>query len=255
MRVELATVCGSDLHTLAGDRPTPLPTVLGHEAVGVVEAAGAGACLADGAPLLPGQRVTWTIGTSCGTCRPCSRGTSQKCARVRKYGHEALARRWRLNGGFATHCHLVEGTGVVPVPEALPAEVAAPVNCATATVVCAARRAGLAAGDSVVVTGCGMLGLTAVAYARDRGARHIVACDVDPARREAAVRFGATTACAPGELAAAAGRFGADVVLELSGAAARRAGVLAGGVGLHTGLRSPASGSQLDLALKDQAWR
>ncbi|MGH3587901.1 MAG: alcohol dehydrogenase catalytic domain-containing protein, partial [Pseudonocardia sp.] len=38
--VELATICGSDLHTIAGDRPTPLPTVLGHEAVGTVVATG-----------------------------------------------------------------------------------------------------------------------------------------------------------------------------------------------------------------------
>ncbi|MFG3258708.1 zinc-binding dehydrogenase [Streptomyces sp. NPDC048172] len=217
VRVEMATVCGSDLHTLAGDRPTPLPTVLGHEAVGVVEATGGTPRLSDGTPLLPGRRVTWTIGTSCGACRPCSRGASQKCVHVRKYGHEEFSGRWRLNGGLATHCHLAEGTGVVAVPDELPAEVAAPVNCATATVVCAARRAGLAAGDTVVVTGCGMLGLTAVAYARDQGARHVLACDVDPARRAAAVRFGATASCAPEELPEAARRFGADVVLELSG--------------------------------------
>lgn len=219
VRVELATICGSDLHTIAGDRPTPLPTVLGHEAVGVVEAVGGAPSLSDGTPLHPGERVTWSIGTSCGRCRPCSRGASQKCARVRKYGHEALADGWWLNGGLATHCHLIAGTGLVAVPESLPAAVAAPVNCATATVVCGARRTGLGAGDSVVVTGCGMLGLTAVAYARDRGAKHVVACDVDPARREAAVGFGATETCTPDQLPAAAARFGADVVLELSGSA------------------------------------
>ncbi|WP_419998810.1 zinc-binding dehydrogenase [Streptomyces boninensis] len=217
VRVELATICGSDLHTIAGDRPTPLPTVLGHEAVGSVEAVAGSVRTADGSPVEPGLRVTWTIGTSCGSCRRCVRGVPQKCTEVRKYGHEALTGRWRLNGGFASHCHLVPGTGLVAVPPELPATVAAPANCATATVVCAARRAGLAAGDSVIVTGCGMLGLTAVAYAREQGAEHVIACDIDETRRELAAAFGATAVCAPDELAEHAAKSGADVVFELSG--------------------------------------
>ncbi|MFD1933347.1 MULTISPECIES: zinc-binding dehydrogenase [Nonomuraea] len=217
VRVELATICGSDLHTIAGDRPTPLPTVLGHEAVGTVEAVGSAAYTVYGKPLLPGQRITWTIGTSCGSCRRCQRGVPQKCEGVRKYGHEAITDAWRLNGGFATHCHLVAGTGLMPVPASLPAEVAAPANCATATVVCAARRAELTAGDSVAVIGCGMLGLTAVAFARDLGAEHVIACDVDAGRRDLALKFGATVACSPGDLEAAAKDLGADVVFELSG--------------------------------------
>ncbi|MEV4615464.1 zinc-binding dehydrogenase [Kitasatospora sp. NPDC049258] len=217
VRVELATVCGSDLHTIAGDRPTPLPTVLGHEAVGLVEAVGGQVTTADGRPVVPGQRITWTIGTSCGTCRRCTRGVPQKCESVRKYGHEAITDHWRLNGGLATHCHLVAGTGLVTVPAALPAEVAAPANCATATVVCAARRTELTAGDTVVVIGCGMLGLTAIAYARDLGAEHVIACDVDASRRELALGFGATVVCSPGALETAVREFGSDVVLELSG--------------------------------------
>ncbi|GAA3470571.1 zinc-binding dehydrogenase [Nonomuraea roseola] len=217
VRIELATICGSDLHTVAGDRPTPLPTVLGHEAVGTVEAVGGNVLTSLGEPLRPGQRITWTIGTSCGLCRRCTRGVPQKCEGVRKYGHEAITDQWRLNGGLATHCHLVAGTGLVPVPTSLPAEVAAPANCATATVVSAARRAELAAGDSVVVIGCGMLGLTAVAFARDLGAEHVIACDVDAGRRDLALKFGATVACSPDALEAAAKDLGADVVFELSG--------------------------------------
>lgn len=215
--VELATICGSDLHTIAGDRPTPLPTVLGHEAVGTIVATGGSVRGPDGAELVAGRRITWTIGTSCGTCRRCLRGIPQKCLSVRKYGHEAIDDHWRLNGGLATHCHLAPGTGLVPVPDALPAAVAAPANCATATVTCAARRVDLTAADTVIVQGCGMLGLTAVAYARDRGAEHVVACDVDPSRRELARLFGATVVCAPEDLAEAAAEYGADVVLELSG--------------------------------------
>nr|WP_231850045.1 aminotransferase class V-fold PLP-dependent enzyme [Saccharopolyspora erythraea] len=221
VRVRMATICGSDLHTIAGHRSTPVPTVLGHEVVGTVVETGGEVRSHAGEVLAPGDRVTWTIGTACGTCARCRGGVPQKCVAVRKYGHEAVTDRWALNGGFATHCHLLAGTGIVRVPEAMPDEVATPANCATATVVCAARRARLAAGDVVVVLGCGMLGLTAVAYARDRGAVAVVACDLDEARREAAREFGADAVCAPAELAevlddVSAGG-GADVVFEVSG--------------------------------------
>ncbi|WP_341976197.1 zinc-binding dehydrogenase [Microbacterium sp. LTA6] len=217
VEIELATICGSDLHTIGGDRPTPLPTVLGHEAVGRIVATGGSASGPDGAALAIGTRVTWTIGTSCGECRRCLRGIPQKCESVRKYGHEAMDDHWKLNGGFASHCHLIAGTGLVPVPEDLPAELAAPANCATATVTCAARRVELDASDVVVVLGCGMLGLTAVAYAKDRGVETVIAVDVDPARRELAAQFGATATVAPEDLAETTGRLGADVIFELSG--------------------------------------
>lgn len=214
--IELATICGSDLHTVNGDRPTPLPTVLGHEAVGRVVAANK-ASTAEGRAVTVGDRVTWTIGTSCGSCRRCRRGLPQKCLQVRKYGHEAITDGWRLNGTFGSQIHLLAGTGVVGLPDDLGADVLAPANCATATVTSAARRIQLAADDAVVVLGCGMLGLTAVAYARDRGVGSVIACDVDPSRRQLAARFGATRTVAPSELAEAAAEDGADVIFELSG--------------------------------------
>jgi threonine 3-dehydrogenase len=217
VRTELATICGSDLHTIYGDRPTPLPTVLGHEAIGHVVATGGDVVDSAGQPVGEGDRITWTIGTSCGSCRRCLRGLPQKCLTVRKYGHEAIDDHWKLNGGFGTHVHLVAGTGVVKLGDDLPATVATPANCATATVTCAARRVELVAEDIVVVLGCGMLGLTAVAYARDRGCSTVIACDVDPARRSLAERFGATITVEPQELAAVAAEYGADVVFELSG--------------------------------------
>lgn len=215
--VELATICGSDLHTINGDRPTPLPTVLGHETVGTIVATCGDVNGHDGQRLCPGDRITWTIGTACGHCRRCRRGLSQKCLQVRKYGHEAIDDHWQLNGGLATHCHLLAGTGLVKVPETLPSAIAAPANCATATVVCAARRIGLTSDDAVVVVGCGMLGLTAVAYARDLGVQNVIACDIDANRRRAAEEFGATVVCETSELASAAEEYGADAVFELSG--------------------------------------
>ena len=217
VRTELATICGSDLHTINGDRETPLPTVLGHEAIGHVVATGGDVAAADGRPVVTGDRITWTIGTACGTCHRCRRGIGQKCERVRKYGHEAIDEHWQLNGGFGNHVHLIADTGLVHVPESLRADVATPANCATATVTCAARRVGLDGDDVVVVLGCGMLGLTAVAYARDRGCTTVIASDIDPARRALAEQIGASHAVAPEDLAAVTDVHGADVIIELSG--------------------------------------
>lgn len=217
VRTELATICGSDLHTVNGDRPTPLPTVLGHEAIGHVVDTGGEVSGPDGELITAGDRITWTIGTSCGHCRRCSNGIPQKCLTVRKYGHEAMDDHWRLNGGFGDHVHLVAGTGLVRLPAELPAAVATPANCATATVVCAARRVGLSGEDAVVVLGCGMLGLTAIAYARDRGCRTVIASDVDQKRLDLARRFGATATATPESLAEVTAAHGADVIFELSG--------------------------------------
>ncbi|MHA7248431.1 zinc-binding dehydrogenase [Arthrobacter tecti] len=221
VKIESATVCGSDLHTIAGHRPTPLPTILGHEAIGSVVETGGPVLTSSGYPLEVGQRITWTIGTSCGECRNCTRGVPQKCASVQKYGHEKMDGHWQLNGGFATHCHLLAGTGVVVLPDGLPDELSTPANCATATVVAAARRAGLRTDDVVVVLGCGMLGLTAVAYAKDKGAAKVIACDVNEARGALARQFGADAVCTPEDLARTvdevSGGIGADIVFELSG--------------------------------------
>lgn len=217
VRTELATICGSDLHTINGDRDTPLPTVLGHEAIGHVLATGGDVTAADGRPVTAGDRITWTIGTACGQCRRCRRGIGQKCEQVRKYGHEAIDEHWQFNGGFASLVHLLAGTGLVHLPGTLPAAVATPANCATATVTCAARRVGLTGEDAVVVLGCGMLGLTAIAYALDAGCRTVIASDVDPARLELARTVGASHTVTPDQLAATTQANGADVVIELSG--------------------------------------
>ncbi|WP_147916783.1 zinc-binding dehydrogenase [Ruania zhangjianzhongii] len=217
VRTELATICGSDLHTINGDRDTPLPTVLGHEAIGHVLATGGGVLAADGRPVTAGDRITWTIGTSCGLCRRCRRGIGQKCEQVRKYGHEAMDEHWQFNGGFASLVHLIAGTGLVHLSEEVPAAVATPANCATATVTCAARRVDLASDDVVVVLGCGMLGLTAIAYAKDAGCETVIASDIDPERLKLASTVGASHTVAPDELAATTAAHGADVVIELSG--------------------------------------
>ncbi|WP_299538818.1 zinc-binding dehydrogenase [uncultured Streptomyces sp.] len=212
VRVDMATVCGSDLHTVSGRRPSPTPTVLGHEQVGTVLAVGpsAPACV-DGTPVTPGLRVVWSVTASCGTCPQCLRDIPQKCRSLHKYGHQPLDEASPLTGGFATHCVLLPGTAIVAVPDDLPDAVAAPASCATATVAAVIAAAGPLDGREVLVTGVGMLGLTAVAMATRAGAR-VTAMDPAPVRRRQAVQFGAVQVRdvdeSPGTV---------DVALELSG--------------------------------------
>jgi putative phosphonate catabolism associated alcohol dehydrogenase len=218
------TLCGSDLHSYQGHRQVPVPTVLGHEIVGEIMALGAGEPLRDlaGDELRIGDRVTWAIVASCGKCFYCMRGLPQKCLQSVKYGHEAFRPGRELLGGLAEHCLLVRGTAIVRLPESLPLEVACPASCATATVAAALDAAGELAERTVIVLGAGMLGLTACAMSRSRGAAEVLCVDQNPHRRERALEFGATRAVEPQGLAevtkAVSQEHGCDVLLEFTGA-------------------------------------
>lgn len=214
VRVDFATICGSDLHTVSGRRPSHVPGVLGHEQVGTVVAVGRDvAPCVDGGPVSVGRRVVWSVAASCGGCARCRRGLPQKCRALVKYGHEPLDPAAPLTGGFATHCLLLPGTAVVEVPEDLPDAVASPAGCATATVAAVLDAApALGSGDRVLVAGAGMLGLTAAAMASTAGAE-VVVVDPHPDRRERALAFGAATTT---DDAGAVGPV--DLALELSGA-------------------------------------
>jgi alcohol dehydrogenase len=148
----------------------------------------------------------------------------QKCAALFKYGHQRVQLAQPFAGGLADYVLLVPGTAVFRVPDGLSDALAAPANCATATVAAVLRTAGAAAGRSVLIFGAGMLGLTACALAQARGAAAVLASDPDPARRARSLTFGATHAFAPAELAAGIAEVtqgrGADVTLELAGVAA-----------------------------------
>lgn len=206
VRVRLATVCGSDRHTVSGRRPAPAPSVLGHEAVGDVVATG------PDAPVTVGDRVVWGVTVACGACDRCATGRTAKCRSVRKVGHEAFASDWPLSGTYARHLVLPRGATIARVPAGLPDELASPAGCATATVMATIEAAGPLAGRRVLVSGAGMLGITAVAAARAAGAAHVLVTDPDAARRELALRFGATSAH---DVDAPTGTV--DVAIELSG--------------------------------------
>ncbi|MGO4592383.1 zinc-binding dehydrogenase [Leifsonia sp. 2TAF2] len=265
VEVELATVCGSDIHTVLGHRQAPAPLVLGHEQVGRVVALGrGGAKTTDGHRVALGERIVWSVAVPCGRCVRCRRGLPQKCLSLQKYGHERMRRGWELSGGFATHAHILDGTPLVRVPDDIPAEVLAPASCATATVAAAVDAASVIVpleGALVLIAGAGMLGLTASAMAVEAGAR-VVVSDPVPERREAARAFGASAVAdpraAPGSpaglaavLAKTGGRSPAPTIaLELSGnpAAVRSlfSAVDVGGVLVLVGSVSP--GPELDIA-------
>lgn len=223
VRVLGCTLCGSDLHSFHGRRSVAVPTVLGHEIVGEIVDVDANMQPRDlaGRSLAVGDRVTWAIVAHCGSCFFCERGLPQKCLHAVKYGHEAIHPGREFLGGLAEFCTLVSGTSLLWLDRQLPLEVAAPANCATATVAAALAAAGDVRGQSVCIVGAGMLGLTACAMARTRGAATIVCVDPIDSRRELAERFGATRAVDPTQLAAAAkrlcGSLGFDLVFEFSG--------------------------------------
>jgi alcohol dehydrogenase len=227
VRVACCTLCRSDLHTYAGRRTEPVPTVLGHEIVGHIEAFGPAAPRHDaaGLPVGVGSRISWAVAAGCGSCFFCAEDVPQKCDRLYKYGHRRLTPERPLGGGLADCIVLVPGTFWLRVPEEVLDQVAAPANCATATVAALLRQGGPVARRSVLVLGAGVLGVAACAMARVAGARAVMVSDPEPACRERALRFGATHAFSAEaeELAARTrevtnGR-GADLVLELAGAA------------------------------------
>jgi threonine dehydrogenase-like Zn-dependent dehydrogenase len=201
VRILCCTLCSSDLHTHAGRRREPTPTVLGHEILGRIEAFGPDAPRRDlrGQPLEAGARITWSVAASCGGCFFCADGLPQKCARLFKYGHVQVTRAEPFAGGLADCILLRPGAAAV-------------------------RAAGGAlAGKSILILGAGLLGLTAAAMAHAAGAHAVLVCDPDAARRQRALAFGATHAVSDetevlaGAIASASAGRGADVVLEFAG--------------------------------------
>ena len=194
VRINCCTICRSDLHSWLGRRSTPTPIILGHEIVGTIVDLG-DELTHDSADqrLAVGDRVTWTLHSSCGHCFYCAeKQLPMKCRRLRKYGHDACDQPPHLQGGFAEYCLINSGTGIVKLPDELSDTVAAPANCATATIVAGWEAAGLAACQHVLIQGAGSLGCYAAAYAAHAGCHQIFVTDVDRNRLRFIRQFGAT---------------------------------------------------------------
>jgi propanol-preferring alcohol dehydrogenase len=214
VRIQAAGVCGTDLHILDGMiKPDPYPMTIGHEAAGVVEAAG------EGAALSPGDRVAVYNKIFCGTCEQCLAGRPNVCDR------EPGQLGFNTDGGDAEYVAVPE-RNLVPVPDAVDFATAAVLTCAGMTAVHATKLSGLRLGATAVVNGIGGVGILVVQAARAAGARVIAVAD-SAEKRDLAVSHGAadgiiiagaqdyaTLPSAVRELTA--GR-GADVFFELVG--------------------------------------
>lgn len=203
LRVRAAGVCHSDLSALRGGLPQPVPAVLGHEAAGDVLEVGDGVD-----DLAPGDRVAVNWLPACGVCTHCRRGEAYLCMTHVMAGY--VIPRFTAGdleifgmagcGSFAEEM-VVPRAGAVKIDDDVPYEVAALVGCGVTTGVGAViNTAQVRPGDSVVVIGCGGVGIAAIQGARLAGAAQIMAVDTVPARHEAARRFGATHTATPDEL-------------------------------------------------------
>lgn len=187
------TICGSDLHTFSGLRQEKIPTILGHEIVGEVVEIGEGNSGQDysGSPLQKGDIVTWSIFASDPLSEQALRGMPQKASELFKYGHAQVTEHDCFHGGLAQFCILKKNTVILKIPAGIPLNVAATINCAVATVAGALRLAGDLQGKRVLITGLGLLGIVCAAMCKDAGAAKVYTTDINPARLDHSVAFGA----------------------------------------------------------------
>lgn len=178
IKVEACSVCGSDLEGYHGQHPTmTLPRVMGHEPAGTIVDVG------EGVPSLHvGDRIAGPISVSCGECPACKDGHADRCMSPRGPGFSA-------HGAYAEY--VIGSTwGCTPIPdgvtfiEAAVAQPAAIANHAVAT------RAAVQPGETLLVQGCGPIGLSAMLLAKLRGAT-VLSTDIVPYRCDLARTLGA----------------------------------------------------------------
>jgi Zn-dependent alcohol dehydrogenase len=172
-----------------------LPAVYGHEAAGVVEAVGPGVNR-----LKPGDHVVATLIRNCGFCPACAEGAPVFCEeifpldRVSPLADDAgkpIVHGLRT-GAFAERM-VVDQSQAIAIPKDVPLDSASLIACGVLTGLGAVvNSAGVKAGSSVVVIGCGGVGLNCIQGARLAGCSPIIAVDVEPAKLAAARDFGAT---------------------------------------------------------------
>ncbi len=258
VRITAAGVCHSDLSVVNGNRPRPLPMLLGHEATGVVEVLGP-----EVTDLEVGQHVVMAFLPRCGRCAacrtegllPCTVGSRANAEGTLMEGARRLSSPTRGTvhhhlgvSGFATHA-VVDRRSVVPVGADVPAPVAAVLGCAVLTgggaVINAARAT---PDDAVAVVGLGGVGLAALLVAKAVGCRRVIAVDALPEKLGIAQDFGADETLTPDEVVALKEK--PRVVIEAAGhprafeTAFNATGV--GGVTVTVGLPAPGAMSEIE---------
>ncbi|MFT8718703.1 zinc-dependent alcohol dehydrogenase family protein [Acetobacter sp.] len=208
VKIRAAGLCHSDLSVINGDRPRPMPMVLGHECSGIVEEVGDLVT-----SVVPGDHVVMVFMPSCGSCIPCAVGRPALC----EPGAKANGAGTLLTGKRRLHCdgeivnhHLgvsgfaeyavVSERSIVKIDDTIPFDEAALFGCAVLTGVGAVvNTANLRAGQSAAIIGLGGVGLAAVLGAVASGARQIVAIDLSGEKLNLAQALGATHAINPAE--------------------------------------------------------
>lgn len=216
--IKASGMCGTDLHFYRSRRPLSAEAaavIRGHEPCGIVHSIGPGAPAAT--PKV-GTRVMVHHYKGCMACEHCRAGWTQMCDGIpmSRYGYE-------LHGAHAPFM-LVPAASLVPLDDRLSFEAGAAIGCGTGTAWGGLNRLGDIGGANLVIFGQGPVGQSATMLAAARGAR-VIAVDIEPARLERAVRFGAveTVDGRVPDVAAAirslTGGRGATLGLETSGSA------------------------------------
>ncbi|MGA2011575.1 MAG: zinc-dependent alcohol dehydrogenase family protein [Solirubrobacteraceae bacterium] len=198
VKIDLTTICGTDLHILKGDVPAVTEgRILGHEAVGTVVETGAAVTT-----LTQGDRVLVPAITSCGRCGPCKRGMAAHCKGAGGigwiFGH-------LINGLQAEYARVpFAETSVHIVPEEVGDEqVLFLADILPTGYEIGVQNGGVKPGDAIAVVGAGPVGLAAMMMAEIAGAARIIAVDLAASRLRHAERFGATHTIAGGDDAVA----------------------------------------------------
>lgn len=201
VQIKAAGLCHSDLSVINGERPRPLPMVLGHEAAGVVVEVGAGV-----AGIEPGDHVILTL-PSCGSCSQCNSGRAVLCDEGIKANTDGTLLNGRVHlsdaEGKQIHHHLgisafaeyavVSQHSVIPIDKELPFDIAAVFGCAVITGAGAIiNRAKLKPEHSILIIGLGGIGLAALMAAKTVGAKMIIVADQNLEKLTIAKTLGAT---------------------------------------------------------------
>jgi threonine 3-dehydrogenase len=181
IRIRKTAICGTDVHIYNWDawsqRTIPVPLIIGHEYVGVVDAVGG-----EIEAFKPGDRVSGEGHITCGFCRNCRAGRRHLCRHAVGVGVQRA-------GAFAEYL-VIPATNVFRIPDEIPDDIAAifdPFGNATHTALSFD-----VVGEDVLITGAGPIGAMAAAIVRHVGARHVVITDVNDYRLGLAARMGAT---------------------------------------------------------------
>lgn len=181
-------VCGSDVHMYEDGGIGPYvvnePLIIGHEPMGVVVALGEGA-----SRRRVGERVALEPGVPCGRCRQCRAGRYNLCPDVRFFAAPALGDKPAVDGAFAKYVAIHEDFAH-PLPDEMSDEAGALMEPLSVGI-WACRKAGVAAGDRVLVTGAGPIGLMALQAALAFGALEVTVTDVASERLLLAEKLGA----------------------------------------------------------------